>query len=52
MTEKEAAERLCALLNEMSDQGHEVAVGPELIWVGETVINEPSLADGTWEIGG
>lgn len=51
MTEKEAAEKLRTLLNEISDHGHEVAVGPELIWVGDTVINEPSMADGTWEFG-
>lgn len=49
MTEQEAAEKLAALLNEIQAAGHQVAVGPELIWVGETVINEPTFDDGLWE---
>ncbi len=50
MTELEAAHKLAALLNEITAHGHEVAVGPELIWVGEVVINEPSFSDSEWVI--
>lgn len=50
MTEQEAANRLCAVLNEIQAAGHETAIGPELLWVGETVINEPTFSDGQWEV--
>jgi hypothetical protein len=52
VTEQEAARKLCALLNEIGAAGYEVATGPELIWVGETVISEPSFSDGQWEVRG
>ncbi len=50
MTEEEAAAKLCALLNEIQGAGHEAAVGPDLIWVGETVVNAPTWSDGQWEV--
>lgn len=50
MTEEEAAAKLRDLLNEIQVAGHEVAVGSSLLWVGETVLHEPTFSDGEWAV--
>jgi len=56
MTEQEAAERLCALLNEIEAAGHEVSIDPNFgsgyhLSVGKSAaVHEPRFDDGDWEV--
>lgn len=52
MNEREAAKKLIALLNEIQEAGHEVAIGNggTDLWVGETCIVEPKLDDEPWRL--
>lgn len=52
MTETEAAERVCALLNEMQAAGYEVSTGGvgRDLWVGDVCLREPLLGDGEWDL--
>ena len=54
MTEQEAAERLCALLNEIQAAGHQVSVSERsdrgALEVGEYMsVLEPFFEDAAWE---
>lgn len=51
MTEQEAAEKLCALLNEIEAAGREVQIDETgfRLWVGEWAVKAPRLEDGSWE---
>ena len=56
MTEQEAAERLCALLNEIEAAGHGVGIQPNFgsgyhLTVGEdAAVYEPRFDDAAWEV--
>lgn|GEM_PF-5358257 len=51
MTELEAAERLCALLNEVETAGLQVTVDHnENIWVGDVQVAAPSDDEEPWEV--
>jgi len=55
MTEQEAAERLCTLLNEIEGAGHETSWsshnGEEGLFVGDGVwVKAPEWGDGVWEV--
>lgn len=52
MSEKEAAKRLCALINEIQAAGYQVVVGDAGtdLWVGDHVIQEPQFDDGEWSL--
>lgn len=56
MTEQEAAERLCALLNEIEGAGHPVSIDPNFgsghhLSVGqEAAVYEPRFDDRVWEV--
>lgn len=58
MTEKEAAKRLCALLNEIQAAGHRVEVTSNFgsgyyLAVGlEASVDEPVFDDGEWTVAG
>lgn len=51
MTEQEAAERLCALLNEIEAAGHEVEIDEtgSRLWIGDWAVKAPRFDDGVWE---
>lgn len=52
MTEEEAAAKLCALLNEIEDAGHEVhyASHTSLLWTGDVAIAAPPCEGEPWEV--
>jgi hypothetical protein len=50
MTELEAARLLAATINQIQDHGHEVAAALEVIWVGDTALEEPSIGDDPWRV--
>jgi hypothetical protein len=57
MTEQEAAERLCTLLNEIEEAGYEVSWadlsgGSGLVVGREVLIAEPPCEDEPWEVRG
>jgi len=52
VTEQEAADRLCALLNEIEEVGYEVHYSTHLnvLWVGSIQIAAPPCEDEPWEV--
>lgn len=52
MTEQEAAERLCALLNEIEEAGHAVMIQPDHLMIGDGSVHilEPPCEDEPWEV--
>lgn len=52
MTEQEAADRLCVLLNEIEEAGHAVQIQGETLTVGEgsVYLVEPPCEDEPWEV--
>ena len=51
MTEQEAAERLCAVLNEIEAAGHEVAADYDGdVWVGQVKVALPGDDGEPWEV--
>ena len=51
MTEEEAAARLCALLNEIEEAGHEVTSGMDGLWVGDHLrLAPPNTEEEPWEV--
>jgi len=57
MTELEAADRLCALLNEIEEAGHAVQISPGFgsdyhlsIGEGSVYLAEPPCEDEPWEV--
>lgn len=54
MTEEEAADRLCELLNEIEGAGHQVhwssRNGDEGLFIGDVHIAEPPCEDEPWEV--
>jgi len=56
VTEQEAAERLCALLNEMDAAGHELIVDETtrslraVLVIGSVTVVQPFFDDEPWEI--
>ena len=52
MIKEEAAHRLCALLNEIEEAGHQVLFGDESLFIGDVQIAEPPCEDEPWEVRG
>jgi hypothetical protein len=54
VTEQEAAERLCALLNEVEAAGYQISWsssdGYEGLFIGDIQIAEPPCGDEPWEV--
>jgi hypothetical protein len=54
MTEEEAANRLCELLNEIEETGHQVhwssRNGDEGLFIGDAQVAEPPCEDEPWEV--
>lgn len=52
MTEQEAAEKLCAVLNEIEAAGPTVEIDEtrSRLWVGDWSVKAPRLDDRAWEV--